>query len=73
VFTLEEIEELHGRLGSAETLSDYVRSLAALGVESYDSFVCDGHSEYMGRGAHRVTSEAVHDELAVADRRQERP
>jgi uncharacterized protein YbcV (DUF1398 family) len=68
VFTLEEIEELHGRLGNAETLSNYVRSLAALGVARYESFVSDGHSEYIGRDADRVTSHAVHDELTVAER-----
>jgi uncharacterized protein YbcV (DUF1398 family) len=67
VFTLEEIEELHGRLGNAETLSNYVRSLAALGVARYESFVSDGHFEYMGRDADRVTSHAVH-ELTVAER-----
>jgi uncharacterized protein YbcV (DUF1398 family) len=67
VFTIEQIEELHARLGNAETLADYVRSLAALGVTRYDSFVSDGHSEYVGRDAHRVTSHAVHDELTVAE------
>jgi uncharacterized protein YbcV (DUF1398 family) len=66
VFTLAQIEELHGRLGRAESLSEYVRSLAALGVERYDSFVSDGHSEYMGADPLRVTSPAVHDELTVA-------
>jgi hypothetical protein len=49
-------------------LSNYVRSLAALGVARYESFVSDGHSEYMGRDADRVTSHAVHDELTVAER-----
>jgi uncharacterized protein YbcV (DUF1398 family) len=67
VFTIEQIEEIHGRLGNAETLSDYVRSLAALGVARYDSFISDGHSEYMGHDTHRVISHAVHDELTVAE------
>jgi hypothetical protein len=67
VFTLDQIEELHERLGTAETLSDCVRSLAALGVTRYDSFVSDGHSEYMGRDPHRVTSLAAQDELNVAE------
>jgi uncharacterized protein YbcV (DUF1398 family) len=67
VFTVEQIEELHGCLGNAETLSDYVRSLAALGVERYDSFVSDGHSEYLGHDAHRVMSDGVHDQLIIAE------
>jgi hypothetical protein len=74
MFTPEEIEEIHGRLGSAETLSEYVRSLAALGVERHDSFVCDGHSDYAGCGDRRVTSGALHLVLSVARRRRsERP
>jgi hypothetical protein len=68
VLTLEQIEELHGRLGTADTLTEDVRSLAALGVARYGSFVSDGHSEYVGGDAHRVTSHAVHDELTVATR-----
>jgi uncharacterized protein YbcV (DUF1398 family) len=67
VFTVEQIEELHGRLGNAETLSHYVRALAALGVERYDSFVFDGHSEYLGYEAQLVISDAVHEELTVAE------
>jgi uncharacterized protein YbcV (DUF1398 family) len=66
VFTLEQVEEVHERLGSAGTLPEYVRALAALGIDSYDSFVCDGHSEYAGSGDRRVTSGAAHASLAVA-------
>jgi len=67
MFTAEQIEEIHGRLGSADTLSDYVRELAALGIERYDSFVSDGHSEYLGRDSHRVITDAVHVELTIAE------
>jgi uncharacterized protein YbcV (DUF1398 family) len=66
VFTIEQIEELHGRFGRAETLADYVRSLAGIGVVRYVSYVTDGHSEYLGHDGHRVQSQPVHDQLAVA-------
>jgi uncharacterized protein YbcV (DUF1398 family) len=67
VFTIEQIEELHERLGSAETLPQYVQSVAALGVVSYSSFVSDGHSEYLGTDGERVVSGAAHGLLAVAE------
>ena len=67
MFTVEQIEEIHGRLGSAETLSDYVRELAALGIERYDSLVSDGHSEYLRRDGHRVITDAFHDEWTIAE------
>jgi uncharacterized protein YbcV (DUF1398 family) len=66
VFTIEQIEELHGRLGCAKTLADYVRSLAGIGVVRYHSYVSDGHSEYLGHDGHRVISQPVHDQLPVA-------
>ena len=67
MFTIEQIDELHDRLGKAETLVDYVGSLAALGVVRYDSFVADGHSEYVGLAAERVVSPPAHEALTVAE------
>jgi uncharacterized protein YbcV (DUF1398 family) len=67
MFTIEQIHDLHARLGKANSLPDYVRALKALGVERYDSYLVDGHSEYVGMGGQAVSSEAVHEVLAVAD------
>jgi uncharacterized protein YbcV (DUF1398 family) len=67
MFTIEEINDLHARLGSARTLPEYVRALKALGVERYDSYLTDGHSEYFGQGGHRVVSPPVHEVLPVAE------
>jgi uncharacterized protein YbcV (DUF1398 family) len=67
VFTIEQINDLHARLGSAKALPEYVRALKALGVERYDSYLADGHSEYFGQGGHRVVSPAVHEVLPVAE------
>jgi len=60
MFTIERINDLHARLGSARTLPEYVLALKGLGVERYDSYVADGHSEYFGQAAtgsspHRCT------------------
>jgi uncharacterized protein YbcV (DUF1398 family) len=66
VFTIEQVKDLHARLGSAKTLPEYVRALKALGVERYDSYLVDGHSEYFGLDGHRVVSPPVHEVLPVA-------
>lgn len=66
MFTIEQIEEVHASLGKKETLRDYVQALAMLGVARYESFVSDGHSEYIGRDDRRVLSKPAHDELTVA-------
>ena len=64
MFTIEQINDLHARRGSARTLPEYVRALNALGVERYDSYLADGHSEYFGQGGHRVVSPPVHEVLS---------
>ncbi len=54
-------------LGSAKTLPEYVRALKELGVERYDSYLADGHSEYFGQDGQRVVSSPAHEVLAVAE------
>lgn len=53
---INQIDDLHTRLGSAKSLPEYVRALKALGVERYDSYLADGHSEYFGQGGQTVVS-----------------
>ncbi len=67
MFTIEQIDDLHARLGSAKTLAEYVRALKAIGIERYDSYLADGHSEYFGREGHRVASPPVHELLPIAE------
>jgi hypothetical protein len=39
VFSIEQINDRHARLGRSRTLPEYVRALNALGVERYDSYL----------------------------------
>ena len=70
MFTIEQINELHGRLGSSRTFAEYVRGLKALGVERCDSYLADGHSEYFGERDYKVMSLPVHELLPVAETSQ---
>jgi Protein of unknown function (DUF1398) len=67
MFTIEQIDDLHARVGSAKTLPEYVLALKALGIERYDSYLADGHSEYFGEGGHSVVSPPEHEALPVAE------
>jgi uncharacterized protein YbcV (DUF1398 family) len=67
MFTIEQIHDIHDRLGTMERIPDYVRALSAIGVESYDSYLSDGHSEYFAADGRSVLSAAVHEVLPVAD------
>ena len=68
MFTLAQIDEIHDHLGNAETLAAYVRALKAIGVETYESYVTDGHSAYLGKDGYSVRSSPAHDKLTIADR-----
>ena len=67
MITIEQINELHSRLGSAKTLSQYLRAFKTLGVQRYDSYLFDGHSEYSTEGGQRVVSQPEHEVLTVAE------
>jgi uncharacterized protein YbcV (DUF1398 family) len=68
VFTLEQIDDIHKRLGKRSSLPEYLKALRAIGVERYDSFISDGHSEYYGTPNLKVVSLAVHAILTVAEK-----
>jgi uncharacterized protein YbcV (DUF1398 family) len=66
MFTIEQINDIHDRLGTAETLVQYLQSLNAIGVTRSDSFIADGHSEYFGKSGEKVVSDPAHERLTVA-------
>jgi uncharacterized protein YbcV (DUF1398 family) len=67
MFTIEEIHDIHDRLGTMERLPEYVRALSAIGVAKYDSYLTDGHSEYFAEDGRIIVSAAVHEVLPVND------
>jgi uncharacterized protein YbcV (DUF1398 family) len=67
MFTIEQINDLHDRFGTAQTLGQYLRSLGAIGVERFDSFIVDGHSEFFGKSSHTVASAPAHEHLTIAE------
>jgi len=55
MFTIEQINDLHARLGSARTLPEYLRALKALGVERYDSYLAQSGIEKWTVDTRRMT------------------
>lgn len=66
MFTIEQINDAHEKLGTMKDFLSYVKALKLLGVEKYDSYVTDGHSQYFGAEGYSVKSEPVHEKLAIA-------
>jgi len=66
MFTLDQINDIHERLGKQATLPQYLQALKSIGVAKYDSFITDGHSEYYGLDDQKVVSPPVHEKLTIA-------
>jgi uncharacterized protein YbcV (DUF1398 family) len=66
VFTLKQIDDIHDRFGSQDTVMQYLRALHAIGVERSDSYLADGHSEYFGKGGETVVAPPAHEVLTIA-------
>lgn len=67
MFTLEQIDEIHQKLGNIKGFPHYVKALQSLGVEKFDSYLTDGHSDYFGADGYQISSEPVHETLLIAD------
>ena len=67
MFTLDQINDIHQRLGKQATLPEYLQALKVIGVDKYDSFISDGHSEYFGKDDQKVVSPPVHIKFTIAD------
>jgi uncharacterized protein YbcV (DUF1398 family) len=67
MFSLEQIAEIHDRLGDKEKLGDYLRALREIGIESHDSYLTDGHSEYYGTDGQRLSGPPFHEVFTVAE------
>lgn len=67
MFTMAQIDDVHARFGSSDSLAEYFDGLAAIGVARFESFVRDGHTEFIGAHGHRVSSPPHHDFFLVAE------
>jgi uncharacterized protein YbcV (DUF1398 family) len=67
MFTLEQITDIHDRLGNSDTLGAYLHALRGIGVETYDSYITDGHAEYFGTDGQKLVGPAFHETFTIAD------
>lgn len=67
MFTLEQITDIHDRLGNSDTLGAYLGALRDIGVETYDSYIADGHSEYFGVDGQKLIGPAFHETFDIAE------
>ena len=67
MLTIQQINDLHARVGEMDTFPHYVRALNSLGVETYDSYLTDGHLDYFAIHGYTIKSPAAHEMLVIAE------
>jgi uncharacterized protein YbcV (DUF1398 family) len=68
MFTLQQIKKAHLKVKTGADFPNYIKEIAALGVTNYETFVSDGHTDYFGADAYKITSASTYETLAVAQK-----
>ncbi len=57
MFTLQQIESAHSKVKSGSDFPKYIQDLKELGVQSFQTWVNDRHTEYKGKNNFSIQSE----------------
>ncbi|MEO9050924.1 MAG: DUF1398 family protein, partial [Ginsengibacter sp.] len=67
-FTVEQIETAHSKVKSGADFPKYIQDIKKLGVNAFETWVIDSHTEYFGENDYQTKSVAMDDKLVVADK-----
>lgn len=67
MFTIDQIKEAHSKVKSGADYPNYVQALIKLGVNSYSTYVSDGHAEYFGKN-NTIQADAKYPAMEVAEK-----
>lgn len=67
MFTVDQIKTAHSKVKSGADFPAYIQELKGLGVEQYETFVADGHTDYYGTNAFKTSSSAKYKPLPIAE------
>lgn len=67
MFTLDDIDTVHERYGKQDSTAEYLKALKKVGVDHYDSFITDGHSEYYSEDGKKLVGPPEHEKIPVSD------
>jgi uncharacterized protein YbcV (DUF1398 family) len=67
MFTLKEIKEAHAKVKTGADFPTYIQDLIKLGVKSYETYVHDGHSIFLGDEDFQLKSKPKYARLTVAN------
>ncbi len=67
MFTVEQIEQAHSKVKSGADFPKYIIEIKQLGVVSFETWVKDSHTDYLGKNDYRIASQPQYAELTISD------
>jgi uncharacterized protein YbcV (DUF1398 family) len=67
MFTVEQIEFAHAKVKSGADFPNYIQEIKGIGVTSFETWVCDSHTEYFGKNGFQTNSKPQYENLKIAD------
>ncbi|HET7118124.1 MAG TPA: DUF1398 family protein [Hanamia sp.] len=66
MFTVEQIKEAHSKVKSGADFPKYIQAIKQLGVNAFETWVVDSHTEYFGKDGYRTKSEPMYENMVIA-------
>ncbi|MDD2305925.1 MAG: DUF1398 family protein [Prolixibacteraceae bacterium] len=71
MFTLDQIKAAHSKVKSGADFPNYIQDLIKLGVTFYETYVLDGHTDYLGTDDYIIASAPKYTQLIIAEKSDE--
>lgn len=68
MFTVEQIEQAHEKVKSGADFPKYIQEIKGFGVQSFETFVKDSHTEYFGENNFKTSSLPKYDDLEILEK-----
>ena len=56
MFTIEQIKAAHSKVKSGADFPGYIQDIKRLGVNAFETWVIDSHTEYFGKDGYHIRS-----------------
>lgn len=67
MFTVSQIEQAHLKVTSGADFPQYIQEIKAMGVNAFETWVSDSHTEYYGKDNFHVKSDAQYAPLSISE------
>lgn len=68
MFTVEQVENAHRKVKSGADFPKYIQEIKQMGVVSFETWVIDSHTEYLGKDDYNTSSKPQYAKLSIADK-----